>query len=254
MNSRENVFRLYPNMGYWLLLFIPLTVAGFYFTYFTKLDLPQPSIIHFHFILMAIWMGIVIAQPLLIRYKNPQLHRKIGKLSYFVVPILAISTWLMIRHSFQLQTTNLEAQIAEGSLTTSVEEAKIQIANFLSIAFVYLFWLVFFYILAIWNRKNHSIHARYMVAAALTFIGPTIDRILIFWFEFYGFGPGLPVEIVGFVLIDLILLFLLFRDLQTKKSPIPYLVSLSTYLILQVFDVKFTMNSIWESFVRTLLN
>lgn len=60
----------YHNLGYWFLLFIVLSFAGFYHTYFTKLlDIKTP-IIHIHFLLMGLWISMLIVQPFLIKYKK----------------------------------------------------------------------------------------------------------------------------------------------------------------------------------------
>lgn len=253
MATKENVYRLYPNLGYWLMIFIPLTIAGFYVTYFSQLDLPQPTITHIHFFLMGIWMALVIIQPLLIRSKKIRLHRSLGKFSYVILPLVALSTWLMIKQSYALQLSGLESDLALKVEGVSLQEGRIKIASFLSIAFVYLLWLMVFYGLAVWNRKKSSAHARYMLAAVLTFMGPTVDRILIFQFEIYMLGPGLPAQVLGFFLIDLILAFLLIQDIRLKKNPIPYSVSLGIYLVFQFLQLYQTESPLWEAFVRNLL-
>lgn len=236
------------------MLFIPLTFSGFYFTYFSQLGLSLPSVMHMHFILMGLWMITVIAQALLIRSKKPQLHRKIGRLSYILVPLVVLSTWAMMRYSFAAQTEALTGDISLGIAGVTLEQGRIEIANFMSIAFVYLFWLVLFFGLAVGFRKNSSIHARFMIAAALTFIGPTLDRTLIFGFDLYNLGPGLPIEVVGFLLINLILLFLLIKDIKGGKSPIPYSFALGIFMLFQFLHLTITHNSVWETIVRTLLS
>lgn len=253
MRSRENVFTLYPNLEYWLMLFIPLTIGGFYFTYFTQLQ-SSPRLIHLHFALMAAWMGIVIAQPLLIHHKKIILHRKLGRLSYVLVPLLILTTWLVMRQSYANQVTAFENDFAQGIAPYSTsEEGRIAIASFSAIAFVYLFWLTAFYSLAIYFRRHTSIHARFMIAAALTFLGPTLDRILFFWFDISTIGLGISSVAVSFILIDLILLFLLIQDVRKNKSYIPFLISLGLYIPIQIFFLTLTETSGWERIVRFLL-
>lgn len=252
MRSRENVFTLYPNLAYWLMLFIPLSIAAFYFTYFNQMQ-SSPSLIHFHFALMASWLGTVIVQPFLIHHKKITLHRKLGKLSYFLVPLLILSTWLVMKQSYANQLAAFENDFAQGDALYSYEEGRIVIAPFSAIAFVYLFWLTVFYGLAIFFRKQTSLHARFMIAAALTFLGPTMDRILFFWFDLTTVGFEIPVMAVSFFLIDLILVILLVQDIRKNKSPFPFLLSLSLYIPLQAFYLTLIETSAWEQVVSYLL-
>src|SRR5438094_227069 len=94
MQSKDN---FYPNLGYWFLSFIVLVFAGFYYTYFSILFNPRPVIIHIHFSLMALWIAMLIIQPFLIKYKKRHLHKLIGRLSYFLVPLVLFFCFLVIR-------------------------------------------------------------------------------------------------------------------------------------------------------------
>ncbi|NVJ85093.1 MAG: hypothetical protein HWE15_02250 [Algoriphagus sp.] len=250
MHTKENVFRLYPNLGYWLMGLIPLTIAGFFVTYISKITFPQPGIVHIHFILMALWLGMIVSQPLLIRYKKVKAHRSLGKLSYILVPLVIISTWLMMRHSYQVQLLSYQQQVDAGMASVNLQEAQLEIAAFLSIAFIYLFWLIVFYYLAIIYRKKPSLHARWIIAASLTFLGPTIDRILIFLFDIYYLAPGIPVEVLAFVLIDMVLIFLIWKDIRKGQNILPFGFALTLYLLLQLFHLTLNDTALWEKFVR----
>ncbi|HSF54513.1 MAG TPA: hypothetical protein VLA71_12210 [Algoriphagus sp.] len=252
MSISENPYKLYPNLGYWFMLFIPLTVAGFFFTYFTKLQM-NPSLTHLHFALMATWMGIVITQPLLIHYRKTHLHRKVGKLSYVVVPLVILSTYLVMRQGYANQLAAFESDFAEGVAPYTYEEGRMNIASFTALPFVYLLWLTLFYGLAIGFRKLASFHARFMIAAVLTFMGPTVDRILFFGFDIATIGNGIPTETVSFVLIDLILGFLLIQDLRKGKNPWPFGLALGLYILVQIFYFTFTKTTSWQQFVNFML-
>ena len=65
--------RKYKYLGYVMILFVPLVFLAFYQTYFK--DFPQfPSGInafdHIHSVIASAWIALLIAQPLLIRYKK----------------------------------------------------------------------------------------------------------------------------------------------------------------------------------------
>lgn len=80
-----------------------ITVIGFYPTYFGKIRAfhELPTIMHLHAVAFLIWMTLLIIQPLLILKKKVSLHRKVGKLSFFIVSILAITAIGMIKIQYK---------------------------------------------------------------------------------------------------------------------------------------------------------
>jgi hypothetical protein len=68
-----------------------------------------------------------------------------------------------------------------------------------------------------------------MVAAALTIIGPTVDRILYFLFHVQVLPLAIPLETFAFLLIDFILIVLLIKDVKEKANARPLWVTLSVY-------------------------
>jgi hypothetical protein len=235
----EKTFDLYKRgIAYWYLLLIPLIAWGFYQSYFTTLFTPRPSIIHLHFAFMMIWAAMLITQPLLIRYKKLPLHRTIGKISYVVMPLLLITGFFMIRFVYYRDLKNLGLQGAADSVR---------------IILLYLFWLGFFYFRAILNRITTSIHARYMVAASLTMIGPTVDRILYFTFGIEKFFGIIPQESLSYLLQDIILAGLLIYDYR-KGKPVKVLwICLLVYMIGQFLYFFVKGKDFWETFVSFIM-
>ena len=79
-----------------------LVIWGFYRTYFNLFPSftgIQP-VQHFHGIMMLSWFAMLIIQPLLIRYEKFALHRKVGALSYIIIPLLLFSIFLVARMGF----------------------------------------------------------------------------------------------------------------------------------------------------------
>jgi hypothetical protein len=254
MQVKQPLSSIYPNMGYWMLLFVLGVFGGFYFTYFSKISNSIPSIVHVHFAFMSIWIGMAIIQPLLIKYNKISLHRKIGKVSYLILPFVILTSFLMMRHSYQNQLASLTENIALGNETMSINEGLILLGSFQAIGFVYLIWLSTFFSLAIINRKTPSIHARYMVAAVLTFIGPTLDRFLFFWLDFAYIFPGVGIEYASFLLIDILLLFLIIVDLKKKRNIYPLVISLSIYIIFQALYTLIQKTEPYSKLVNFLLD
>jgi hypothetical protein len=235
----QSTYDLYKRgIAYWYLTLIPLIAWGFYQSYFTTLFTPRPSIIHLHFAFMMIWAAMLITQPLLIRYKKMAIHRTIGKVSYVVMPLLLITGFLMIRFVYYRDLKGLGLQGTADSVR---------------IIILYLFWLGFFYSRAILNRRTTSIHARYMVAASLTMIGPTVDRILFFTFGIEKFFGIIPQESLSYLLQDLILTGLLIYDYR-KSKPVKVLwICLLIYMIGQFLYFFVKGKDFWETFVSFIM-
>lgn len=195
---------------------IPLTFLGFNPTYFSKLFGSLPSIFHIHALFMLMWIAMVIIQPWLILKKKTKLHKSIGKFSYFLMPVVLFTAWLMIRHGYFKFITDETAKLAKEGKTISTGEMFINAAEYMNIGVLYWLWLGIFYSLAVVNRKKIVAHASYMFAAILTLLGPTLDRILI---PIY-LDNSLPINffIITFILIDVLLAGLLFYQWKQNLS------------------------------------
>jgi len=223
----------YYNVGYWFMLFIFLAFAGFYTTYFTRIFEPNPPIIHFHFVLMAIWLAMLIAQPFLIKYKKLAWHRLIGKISYVLVPVLLFTGFLLMRNEYFRNIARLEKEVTDGLQAYSQPEI-LKLASSSPIALIYIVWFLLFYVWAIINRRNSNKHARYMVATALTLTGPTVDRIIGIHFGIESIA-GVSSFIISFLLIDMVLAYLLYLDYKHKRDTKALWTCLLVYVIGQLF-------------------
>src|SRR5829696_7166331 len=86
--------RKYKYLGYILLLLIPLTFFGFYKTYFQHFPSLSKKIdwfAHVHAFISALWLAMLIVQPILIAQRKYAAHRTIGKFSYVVFSLLILS-------------------------------------------------------------------------------------------------------------------------------------------------------------------
>jgi hypothetical protein len=254
MPSTLQTTRIYNNLGYWFLIFVLLAFIGFYKSYFSVLLEPHPTVVHLHFAFMVIWMGLVIVQPLLIKYKKLSVHRTLGKLSYLVVPLVLITSAMMTKHSYFAYKSRLEVQVVEGLATYTEAEILHLSAYEMGLAFFYFFWLAIFFGLAIYHRKDRIPHSRYILAAALTFMGPTVDRIFIFWVETFLLWGSIPIEYFAFGLINVTLIFFLFMDKGNPKGQKALGISLSIYLIGQMLHATVRETDLWEMMISNLVN
>lgn len=172
MNARK--FQ-YQDVGKWFALYIPLALAAFFTTYFVRIAEPMPLVVHLHFVLMVLWLGMLIAQPLLIKHKKLPVHRMVGKISYVVVPLLLFTAYVLTRNEYMRTMDALEKEVLSGVQSYAPADMEKKAAS-RPIALLYLVWFFLFYVLAIVYSRNAGRHARFMVAAALTLTGPRLTE------------------------------------------------------------------------------
>lgn len=199
--------KAYKNLGYFLLLLIPLAFFGFYKTYFVQFPNFEDNItifIHLHAFIASIWILLLILQPLLIRNRKNKLHRKIGKLSYIIFPLLILS--------FVPQMIRIIQSDAPQFLFFPLADSVL---------------LILFYSLAMFHRRNASKHMRYIIGTATVFLGPTIGRIgphFLDWSE-------TVTQNVQYGIIYLILIVLIYYDKRKGKNHIPYVLIFSLWVV-----------------------
>lgn len=196
----------YRKLGYIFLLIIPLTIIGFYPSYFGQF--PEfngyiDTLVHLHFFLSVLWIAILITQPFLILNKNYKWHKLIGKSTYVIFPLWILSFLVMIYKV-----------IDKEDYTYLV----FPIGN--------MFILIILYILAIKHRKTTAKHMRYMIASAIVLIDPTIGRWTFNIFE--NDLIGMPIT---YAIMNLILIGLIRMDRRNGKDYQPYVVALICFLL-----------------------
>jgi len=201
--------RAYKNLGYFFILLVPFVFLGFYKTYFNQFPSfkETTTFIHIHAVIASIWIIMLIAQPILIRNRKNKWHKKVGKISYIVFPLLVLSFIpQMIRLFNSDHPTGLFFPLSD-SITLTI-----------------------FYSLAIYHRKKLSKHMRYMIGTAIVFLSPTLGRIGPF---LLGLSDGVTQNIL-YGIIDLILIGLILYDKKNGKKYQPYLVILAVWIVHQI--------------------
>lgn len=243
---------LFPKITLFLLLIIPLTFFGFNPTYFSKLS--QTDIVyHAHAVTMILWVIMALIQPFLIQKKKVKIHRRIGKASYFIMPLLFITSYMIIRHTYY-NFIALQTLDAEKSFTTiDSEEIKITAAAYIMIGVVYFIWLFVFYMLAIIRRKKLVDHSTYMFAAILTLFGPTIDRIIYQVTTYFGGSYNIYIENAVFTLIIIILTSLVLYQRKNEINIKPALSALLIYVLGIAGYHILPKVKLWTKFINSIL-
>jgi hypothetical protein len=148
----------YSRISLFFVFVLSLLTWGFYKTYiiffpsFTGFN----SVQHFHGAMMLTWMVILIVQPLLIRSSKRSAHRLIGRFTFIIAPLVAVSIFLASKMVYQRPEPQLPHNIKVGMIALSIPAMA---------AFATL------YSLAIINRRNTYNHMRYMIGTSLLMIG-----------------------------------------------------------------------------------
>jgi hypothetical protein len=186
---------------------------------------------HFHASLAALWMLMLVAQPMLIRAKRLSWHRLVGRVSYVVAPLL-ITSIVLLAHS-RISRASGEAYAIQTYIL------------YLQASLTLLFGLS--YALAIIKRHVVALHARFMVCTALTMIDPVVIRIL-FWIDR---TPDWNYQWLTFGLTDLVLVALIWLERHSRAGRIVFPLMLVAFVLAQLPALlEFTNAPVWQAFAR----
>ncbi|GMR01248.1 MAG: hypothetical protein BMS9Abin19_0616 [Gammaproteobacteria bacterium] len=218
---------VFNKSGYYFIVLLFLAIIGFWESYFSKLFGEIDSYKHFHAITMLLWIGMLITQAFLIRFKKWSLHKFIGRFSYGLVPVLIISL-VLLAHS--------QITIHDFGITYS----RLYIL-FLQLSLLAIFMTA--YGLAIFYRKSPNQHARYMICTSLTLIDPAVARIPLDL-------PPLPFsyQVLTFGITDLILLTLIIMERNRTNGREVFPVMLGIFVVFQGLNLTWTDSAVWDNF------
>lgn len=208
---------VYKGGIYFSLILLFLVFVGFFKTYFGLIPHFEktPVLIHWHFTFLMSWVLLLFVQPILVHYKKYKWHRRLGKITYLLAPlILASLISLMIRYynKYHLE----EYSLLDVIIIMHSQE-------------VHAFQFLLFYVLALVYRRNPFLHGIYMVATGFIFINPSLTRALGI------FNPTYPVaEAIVMCFTDLVILTMLFLAVKKGINYKPYIF---IFLVFQLHDI-----------------
>ena len=222
------------------LLFLVFMVWAFWPSYFTRLfEQPSPWF-HAHGAVLTLWCVMLVAQAQLIRTQRRALHRRVGKTSYVLAPLLVAITLCFIHYRV--------APTVQGAPLLPVYALY-----FLALTLNALVVFSLFYGLAIYYRRNAQLHARYMIATVFPLFTPVTDRLigahvrpLIGLVPQIGGNPVLPVA--GFVLADTLLVGLTIWDWRRNRRVTVFPVVLGVTLLYHVSVLTLHRVPLWNTF------
>jgi hypothetical protein len=213
--------RAYRNVGYLLLALPLIAIAGFWIPYFSQIPHFDKSItpaVHIHALLLFTWITLLVIQPLAIRQRAYLPHRVLGRISYFLMPLIVVFAIAMVRKEY------LEHRADGVSRVAGLREEYLSVFGLLALASLYL--------LAIRSARRRDIayHMRYMICTALAVLPAALARVLGYWFDVRQWHS----QIACFLAINLTLIALILFDVRRSATPAPYLQMLAFYAVFEV--------------------
>ena len=219
---------LHRNSVFFFLLVPVFAVWGFWPTYFQGVIRPITAIDHAHGIAMFGWCAMLIVQAWLIRSSRRSAHRATGKLSYALVPVIAVSTLMLAN-----QQINARGLTFEGLYVLMLQMSILP-------------QFLIFYALAIKNRQRSDVHARWMVCTALPLIDPIFARIFIF--NVLGPENAAAAQYLTYALTDLIAIALVIWDWRREQRRDVFLPALTVLIVLQLPTFTLVGSAGWAAF------
>ncbi|MGB9431122.1 MAG: hypothetical protein WBQ89_02670 [Candidatus Acidiferrum sp.] len=212
--------RSYRNLGYVLLVLLPIFVAGFWIPYFSEIPHFDETItmaVHVHAASLFCFLLLLIVQPLAIRYRAISTHRILGRFSNIVIPIVLISSVGMLWKEYH------------EHLTDGATVAMARNAEFLSAAQLLLFVALYAVSIAAIRRRDVATHMRCMICIALVLLPAGMARVLGYLFHV----RQAPSQTVCLALIDALLLALIVFDRNRRLTARPYILVLVAYVVIE---------------------
>jgi len=215
---------------YFAALFLVALVA-FWPSYLSLAPSASSAYTHLHAISAAMWILILIAQPMAIRARRLRLHRALGQSSYALATVVLVSV-VLLAHS-RIQGLEAEAYTRQ----TYILYLQVSLATLFALSFT----------MAMVTRRTAALHARFMICTSFTLIDPLFIRLIVWanptptWnYQWFTFG------LTDFVLIALIWRE---RDRPTGRKVFPAM--LGVFVLAQIPALFVLTNTpIWQAFAR----
>ena len=196
----EGVMNSFRNVYIYFALLIPVTILGFWTTFFSILDnLPDKvtPLIHVHALLMMLWLVMLIVQALFVRTKRFRPHRWVGRSSYVTAPVI-IFLGLATLHEALNRTPGVVP--IEGPVGS-----RLSVLGFGQMLAFGITWG-----LAIVYRKQTPQHVRFIISTTFAIAPAVVFRIFIFRVPSFGTFDAAVAGSCG--VLSLLLLVLITAD------------------------------------------
>lgn len=225
--------QLQRNVGFFFIVVLIFTLLGFYPSYLSHFPTFDGLtwVDHFHAVVALVWIGMLIAQAFLIRAKKHEIHRLVGKASYFVMPLLLFSFFLIARARY---LNNIHVKhLSEADALAALSRSGLPDIVYFSIL----------YSLGIIYKNRPAWHLRFFTCIGLAILGPGLGR-----FAFNHLPAPVAGAILGLLFVGVPLIWLIV-DLIKKKSPVPMMIFLGISLFVGFMQGQ-GHSAWWQSFAK----
>lgn len=214
----------------WVAAILAIGVFGFWKPYFSRLGTADP-LAHLHTGLMLAWFALLLVQPVLVRSRRLALHRRLGRVSWVLVPAIVVTMLAFARQRLQ----------------AAPEEAFTFQAYVLYLGLTGAGMFATAWALAMWHRREPSLHARYMAGTALVMLDPAIVRVMIFWLP----PPGVQnLQWITYGIVYAILGTLMFLERRQPRGRRAFPVLLGMFVVVHVLSLTLARSGAWLAFAR----
>jgi hypothetical protein len=209
-----------------------VSIAAFWKPYFSHLTSVTEPYLHGHVFFVALWMAALIAQPLLIRARRLDLHRTIGRASFALAPLVALSALLLSHSRF--------SRMDDATLARSLFTLYLPLAA--TVAFLVSYGL------AVAFRRQRAAHAAFMLGTAFALVDPIAVRLIFFY------TPAGEVhwiyDIIGIAIVGTILTILIVKSRHEPRARNAFVTLLALFGTLSAGWFTLARTHGWASFAR----
>ena len=177
---------------------------------------------------------MLVWQPILIKRKKFELHRKIGRLTYFLAPVMFITILEMVVVNFPRNLANNGEQ-AYAAATGAILGAV---------------FFVIYYLISMFNKRNMRWHVAFILAASITILDAGLGRLAS---NLTSQGMGILIEILTPYLIAFSIL--LYEKLKLNRAILksPYFLFSLLWTLHVALFVSLSANAVWQNLLKKIL-
>ena len=213
-----------------------ISIAGFYKTYFALFPTFRGlhAFTHIHLAVFLSWFVLLVWQPILIRRKKYELHRKVGQFSYLLAPLMFITILAMVAVSFP------------GRFANNREEAYIPATGGILDAVFF----ITYYLIAMFNKRNMRWHVAFILAASLIVLNPGLGRLA---GSLTNQGIGILAMVFTPYLVSLSIL--IYEKIKLKRVILksPYLLFLLLWTLEVALFIILPTTAFWQNLLYEML-
>ena len=218
---------MYRATPFWFLALLLLAIPAFWPSYFFPKKYETDWHVHFHGIVMFLWMLLLIVQATLVATRSFAAHRALGRTSFVLVPLIVVSTLLLAHYRMRAGLNR-------------------ELLYFFAVQVGLLIQFVIAYSAAMLNRRTTAMHMRFMSCTALALVDPILARLLAIHF---GIEPPL-LQLITYGVIDAILLVLIVWDRVQGAYTRAYEFMLVVFVATQVPTFYALASKQWLAFTQ----